>query len=282
MDGGLRSWIEAGRYTPNSSSTATQIEIENFDFEALTDSIAFDYARFALSCYESFSVCRLDNQNHSLFSWPLLKLYYAAFFGCHAIMRSQGYGIIKLEKRQTDYINSILTITTGADPQIKTGMYSFSASTGVLRLSPLSSGKRGVHEEFWFEFVQFLNTYSNEAQARGAPDASQFIAGTQAIDDALAGGWFSAYRNEINYQHKHNVWLPIRRKDDRRNSIEAVAITNSNSILLPGTGKKDVRDFIRIAHFFTMLSIEISEFIAARSTRAAAFGQVWRRVQGLI
>jgi len=98
---------------------------------------------------------------HKLAGWPLLKLYYSAFFAAHAITRSQGSGVVKLEKRQTAHLNSILSLIAPEASGISPGMFVYKTmqSTETGRLSVIMEPARtdgGVHESFWKHFCEFL------------------------------------------------------------------------------------------------------------------------------
>jgi len=288
---GFRSWLLTGAYQPKVSTTSPVVVLEITDTAKLIRHVAFDYERFSLSSMESFAVAYSERVGHNLAGWPLLKLYYSAFFASHAIMRSQGSGVVKIEKSQAQYLNSILSILYPEFTMVSPGMYLYntvtSKDTGLftvrLEATPKDSG--GVHEGFWRHFCNFLQDAAIDAGQKGAANATEFVAGVDEIcgairnDGANSGIWFSSIRNEINYQHKYDVWFPV-----RRNGRALVALDRNKmafpNVLQSGVSRENdpVAVFANLSKYLACLSSELAHFVANRSTQGRSFGQKWRRI----
>lgn len=120
---GFRSWLIRGTYQAEPESIADNIILSNIDNAEILSFMNYDYERFAFSSRESVCLASLESRSSQLVSWPLLKLYYSAFFAAHATMRSIGEGVVKLERDQASKINEIVGIFTGGNPGIKPGMF---------------------------------------------------------------------------------------------------------------------------------------------------------------
>jgi len=123
IDGGFCAWLSKGSYQPSLSSENTKIVLENTDSRRLIEFLSFDFERFSLASCETFYIACAENNSHSLLGWPLLKLYYSAFFAAHAIMRSQGEGVVRFEKIQANLINSVIQTLSGRNLDVKAGTY---------------------------------------------------------------------------------------------------------------------------------------------------------------
>jgi hypothetical protein len=290
LPGGFRGWLQTGAYQVDTASTQKQLSLTVTKEQEFVHYISYDFERFSLSSRESYSISLLEKTVHNLTAWPLLKLYYSAFFAAHAIMRSQGYGIVKIESDQTNYLNSIISITMPQYVPLSPGMYLYEIKTEnssaqlSVSLKPNSAGK-GVHENFWFLFSETLTELAAESIRKSQPEANTYLAGVHELTSAISadsnrrGIWYSAIRNELNYQHKHDAWFPLKKASKSIAALENQGITSSNRHQLNTSKEKDpILAFANLSRYLACLNIELSEFIATRSTVGGAFGQKWRRI----
>jgi hypothetical protein len=291
LEGGIREWLGRGPYSPASSSTNAKVVLENIDPAAFRDYLAFDHGRFALSSYESFRVVSIEASKYELLGWPTLKLYYSAFFAAHAIMRSLGAGVIKLEKKQVDTINEITLVTTGNAIGLVSGMFRYEtvvdpAGSQNLVLQPHSGGA-GVHDSFWRYFSDFLSALASKAKAAKVADADSFLIGTNDLTARLGsfapGGsraWFAEMRNSINYQHDLGVWYPVPDASRRCLTIARLDTISSKLVMLNAdlTGNPYTA-FVDFSRYLACLNCDIAEWLAARSTKTRAFGSQWRHLK---
>lgn len=292
-DGGLRQWLIDGAYVPEVNASTGAVELASITTVDLVPYLSFDFERFALASAESLLIANIEHTGHKLASWPLLKLYYSAFFAAHAVMRSQGAGVIKIERNHVTKINQFLSIMGVSSNNLTPGMYIYrldmsARSSPRMTFSPHGAGG-GVHEAFWKSFCEFLDDRASTAVSTGAVDAQNLVSGSEEIRRAVSGSttnsgsWISAMRNDINYQHKHAVWYPIRRSDGHGALINDLKVKASKNAALgsPVRGNP-VRAFVEVSHYLACLNVDISEFVAARSTKGGAFGQKWRRMRELL
>jgi hypothetical protein len=287
---GIRSWMIHGAYQASRSSNQSEVILENIYTDEIINYISFDYERFAFSSLESFCISSLESKSLQLAGWPLLKMYYSAFFAAHAIMRGLGRGVVKIEKKQSEAIEQILQVMTGSAQGFMPGMYlyrMYSDSTGRVKLSlKPHNEKGGVHESFWKSFVEFLEEVSESAVQNNFPDASTLLSGVAEIspmmkkDPRRGSVWFSSLRNEINYQHKHGVWFPLGKSKALNSEISNMSLSSSSSIRLDISREKSpISAFMSCSRYLSCLNWEIADFIAARSSSPKAFGSKWRNLK---
>ncbi len=251
-EGGFQDWITSGSYRPRSVASPLVIAFEDVAVAAFVPFANFDFERFALAAKESCSIALLEHNKHNLAGWPLLKLYYSSFFGAHAIMRSRGSGVVKLDRAHSFHLNQILQTYDPNSPQLSPGMYYYTTTQGTalaagqvsLTMKPADSGA-GVHESFWKLFCRFLQDEAAKAANQGAADSNLFVAGAIELSEAILNGasgggvWLSAIRNEINYQHKHDAWFPLRKKSKSLEAISGTVYADSATIRLDGSKEKE-------------------------------------------
>lgn len=290
IDEGFRSWVLSGAYQPTAWNSNTVIALEVADAGKLVRHISFDFERFALASMESFSVAYAEWKDYHLAGWPLLKLYYAAFFSAHSIMRSQGSGVVKLERPHTDYLNNIVSLLQLDAPSVCPGMYQYktesSPTTGrlVVLLEPTPQDC-GVHEGFWKLFCKFLMDGATKAVHIRAANANEYLAGADEICGAIRHGssnsgiWFSMVRNEINYQHKYETWFPVRK---RALAIGALKSAQANRLSVLPTRDTKTKDpigaFVNTSKYLACLNTDLADFVAQRSNSGQSFGHKWKRI----
>ncbi len=284
IDGGLREWLVRGSYTASLDETTGAITLGNVAPDNLISYLNYDYQRFAIASWESFYVATLESSHASLAGWPLLKLYYSAFFAAHALLRATGHSIVQVEKRQIDQINNIIAITGGISPGLKAGIFRATVrqvQPGQLNviIAPHSDGS-GVHDGFWKSFTSTLDEFASAAVASGAANATLFVAGVGELSGRTKG-WLSARRNDINYRHNFGVWFPIENAKSLNKRLLSVKRIPSAAINLQSALDPVLPPFISTTQYLACLNAEIADYIAARSSGASAFGARWRRFQAL-
>jgi hypothetical protein len=125
---GIRSWIQDGSFYIDTGSSADKVVLKNISVSEFVSFQGFDFSRFALASLESMATCQSDPKRRRAISWPLLKAYYAGFFGGHAILRSVGQSVVRLESPQSKKLTDIGRLYCG-------DQFSVGAGTFDLRIS---------------------------------------------------------------------------------------------------------------------------------------------------
>jgi hypothetical protein len=294
-DAGFRTWLEQGDYVPDRPTTKGTIVLKRVRLDEIVRFLSFDFERFSLSCRESYFVMGLEKNAHNLTSWPLLKSYYASFFGAHAILRGQGAGVSQLVYKQISRLNEIMQIHHSGVDELASGTYGIridenEAIAGEVNVSlqaiPRSSG---VHEGFWIYFSDYLVSEAEKAVKSGAPDSTQFLIDTNNLFSAIRTGnkksdsWLSNVRNEINYQHGHETWFPTKKSAESVKAMAAGVLPSLTTAHLNTSREKTpMLAFLNTTIYITSLSIAVGDFVAARSSAGGAFGQKWRRMGSIL
>lgn len=287
---GFGAWLVEGTYQLDPIISGQPIELSRVSYDELVPYFSRDFERFSLACKESLLVARAEKDGHNLAGWPLLKLYYAAFFGAHAIMRSQGRGVVFLTAGEADHLTDLNLIVHNSTTPVTRGVYSYeliqsqTGSQPAIRIRS-ESRRAGVHESFWKLFCKFLKDSANNAASRKLPDSSAFVVGASEISNAIFGPahiasvWLSQTRNEINYQHRHKTWFPIRTRDEPIRALSYTDPVDSKAVRIDlSCTKTPIQAFVNTTRYLAFLSSEISSHVAERSTANGSFGQKWRRL----
>jgi hypothetical protein len=294
-EGGFQAWVVSGNYRPNTVGLPATTVFDEVAIAEFVPYANYDFERFSLAAKESSLVTLLEYSRYNLAGWPLLKLYYSSFFGAHAIMRSQGSGLVKLDRQHSQHLTKLLRAYDPSSGEVFPGMFYYVTKQSGLRagqlslvIEPVSSGS-GVHESFWRLFCRFLQDEAEKASKKNAADSNLFVAGAVELAEVIlngphgGGAWLSSMRNEINYQHKHDCWFPLRKKSASLGALDGAIYADSSTIRLDGSKEKEaVWVFTNITKYIVNLSIEVANFVARRSTVGGAFGQKWRRLQEII
>lgn len=279
--GGIHQWFSRGSYNVALDPSTNNILLTNIIPREIFKYLSFDHERFALASWESFSAFRVEAERYKFSAWPLLKIYYSAFFAAHAIMRSVGCAVVNIEHNTIENINYIANANIGKDPKLSSGTYYFqiirdSMGSLVLELSSPAQGS-GVHDKFWKSFDHFLRDCADYAVRQKLPNATDLISGVTELRPYLIG-WLSTRRNEINYQQKYDAWFPAEKGGKILEHLNTVCLSSSKNIRLVFNDQNRIKEFIQATQYLSCLNYELSEFISNRSTKAHTFGSKWRRL----
>jgi len=128
--------------------------------------------------------------------------------------------------------------------------------------------------------ICLLSSLNNEAEwaiQNGLPDNLDFFRFCGEMERSnMANGsvWITKIRNEINYQHKHESWMPLTKKSPS-NSF-------SNCRLDVSKIKEPIKSFFCICCYISELNFQVAARISAKSKTGRTFGQRWMRLLSLI
>lgn len=284
---GMRSWLEKGSYQINNSSVHDCVRLENVHMGELNPFLSWDYERFCFSSLESLMSCKLQRAHPKAIGWPLLKLYYSAFFGAHSILRATGQGVLRLERavaaHLTEYAKFFideLVISSGTY-ESRLEQDAFRSINLVLRRLPDTGG---AHEQFWRRFHAFLSELSEQAAAQNEPGAVRLIGEIAELQKILTangfsnGAWLSAVRNQINYQHQYGVWYPYHRSRDAAVSMEGVG-RESGGIRCDFNPSRDpLCAFSAACQILAAINTDVARALARRPA-ASRFKGLWERLE---
>jgi hypothetical protein len=281
----LHQWIRSNRF-----SSAQLVDscwyLEAYSEAELYSTFTPDFQRFSFSSFETFLLAGLEAEKYSSTGWPLLKLYYSAFFAAHALTRATGNGHVNLNNKAVKAVNDYVSALGGTDV-LKTGSYKVSikeeARRVFLTLEPSNEGN-GVHDSFWRYFCSYLDGLANEAVNDSLPSASSFVRETSALkscinDNTASGVWFSAIRNAINYRHEFDCWLPNDKKSQSRKLTFPSQLGDPDT--MEATLNERQNELIRLIHLSTyMASLNHGIILRVQGNISgnAAFSRKWKRL----
>lgn len=209
-------------------SLQQEIVLDFRDPTGIAAATASDTSRLATAALQSMTNLGYElAEDKNALPWGLIRLYYAAFYSAHAVLRLLGRSICYLESRHTGHLVSLgAAIGTPASFPITAGMYrcAVTQSFTTLSLTKVSaSALGGSHESFWTYFETQLREVENNVLNGPLPRSdSQAVAVKLAefrklIAHGATFGWLSRIRNEVQYRQSHLVWFPcaVDRKDRR-------------------------------------------------------------------
>lgn len=211
-----------------SYSTQQEVLLDFRESSAIASATASDTSRLAAAALQSLTNLsdELSGDKNAL-PWGLIRLYYAAFYSAHAVLRLLGRSFCYLESRHTAHLINLGAVTGNPAPfQITAGMYRCKVTQAftTLSLAKLSaSSMGGSHESFWTYFEAQLreveDSVLNGPLSRGDSQAvvAKLTEFRKLIAHGATFGWLSKIRNEIQYRQSHQVWFPcaIDRQDRR-------------------------------------------------------------------
>jgi len=289
--GGLRSWVQSGSFYIDNSSIEGKIILSNASLNEINEYFMFDYERFALACWESFSISKDEFLAQRLLGWPLIKLYYSAFFGAHSIMRVAGEAVFRIEKDQAERLFDLVSIFVAAPAfPVTAGTYhartiqNADRTLSVVLTKLVDTG--GAHDGFWKIFSNYLDNIAQEAIARKLPDATLVVSKIGEIRNITrayggsGGNWLSVIRNRINYAHDFGVWFPVKGSHPSLEDFKGMTFKGLDLVRLDiNPGREPLKAFTSASQAIASLSFEISEQIAAQSEAATRFGSKWKRLR---
>jgi hypothetical protein len=214
---GVRSWLANGSFRAETGNEQRVVELKDVSLSELVPYLSYDHERFALASLESRLFSKPERGRPRAISWPLLKTYYAAFFGAHALMRAVGQAVTRVDSALAARLSNIAALYSSST-RVEAGTYHFRVSQqddrSVSAFLRKCDDTGGAHDQFWRAFYKFLSELSATLSAADEPDAAYTIGEITEIQLILAsngfssGTWLSSIRNRINYQHELQVWYP--------------------------------------------------------------------------
>lgn len=285
----VREWISDNRYS-SISELDGGIFLEAYHFDELISAISYDFQRFACSSFESMELSRIERQLLPATSWPLLKSYYSGFFGAHAILNSVGLGEIYLNASLVQNLIDVADLTGVRIPQIASGSFTYKVidagpRTGLLVLQGV--GGQGVHDGFWRRLCNHFSELLTSYVESGAPNSAELVREVDKIqnmvrDTSQRGIWLSNTRNEINYQHLYDCWLPNNRNSKSRSlSFEPIYDSSIAWNKLDGAGG-ELERFLQVTRCFSSLSSEMVDYYVSAHGGNSPVARRWSRLKFLL
>jgi hypothetical protein len=202
--------------------TSRKVVLSIHGTDAFVDACVMDSINLSIAAFESASTREVKPQDHRSCAWQFIRYYYAAYFAANALMRISGYGLTNLASLECTAVNEHADLygVGGRDEKSKIFPGAFAVRYNASKTPAVtlrtSTGKGGVHIQFWLAFLDFLNFLETDIKTGTSPlsDRRQAIAELSALRTELknsnnqSGAWLSELRNAVNYRFELGVWFP--------------------------------------------------------------------------
>ena len=238
--------------------------------EFLTRIVAADSCRFVSASFQTLACVTKEIAETNTLPWALIKLYYAAFYAGHALIRLFGESCSHFNQKQLTQINAFAASLGKSSVEI--GLYHcvISASAAELRAQGMTGG---AHELFWEIFGDWIGR-SQERLSRGLgslslTQAQEVLLKLGTLRDIVRGARLSGLRNSVQYRHDFGVWFPTKlRKHDREALSRLASQWNRDPMMInlrvPHIGA--LGEFVIACSFIIALCRTMLNRIAERST----------------
>jgi hypothetical protein len=187
------------------------------DAQPLMYALSCDCSRFTAAAFQSLGAFSQDKCDKFSFPWDLIKLYYAAFYAAHGVMRLAGQTCSYLHDNHAQRLNDIIIATTsGSTAAVTSGLYHGRLTGGGAQIHLTKVGRRigGSHEDLWKIFAGFIQELGR-ATLNGPLTSADAQLVFAKLDEVLrllrskgAYSRLSSIRNELQYRHAYEGWLP--------------------------------------------------------------------------
>lgn len=289
LEGGLKSWITKGSFYIQQNQSG-EIILNDILISEYASGLAYDFKRFALASLESRVGFHANYISSKAIGWPLLRMYYSAFFAAHAIMRETDQAVIRLDSPQAKYLTEIGQTYIDPSFKVESGNYHVRRKQDTSKTLDVWLVKiqdsRGAHDAFWRIFYKFLAELADEVSLKREPKDLLVVAQINEIQRVLSsngfsnGTWLSSVRNEINYQHMYGVWFPYGNNKKIASYIGRLSGFNNINIRLDYDARREpLEAFCSGCSFISALNYEVSELLAPKpSGDIRGFARAWRKL----
>ena len=252
--------------------------------------LVYEYQRFACSGYESFIQSRTVDRASFSPAWQAIKAYYAAFFFAHALLRSQGLVIARIDGPLRKRLQELMG-AFGVDPALLvSGDYEVAHVTLGSGQYELHIERKevsgGAHQLIWKLFGDYLEQLLTSETSRGMPntvelarDITDLTRNFKAMNSE-SYQWLSTVRNLINYQHEYRAWYPSPKNTEARKAFEQFSAVEWSSARLDLDPRNaPIRSFANVAAYVCGIGIEVGDYVANAKKQNGYFGSSWTRLK---
>ncbi|MBA8683111.1 hypothetical protein [Stenotrophomonas tumulicola] len=221
----LKAWVAQGHYKVSAISSGSQdLVFHVVDVLPLIESFGYDHSRFACAAFESARELRADPSFPKATAWAAIRMYYAAFFAAHALLRYSGNACSQIDPEQASLVSKYAGLY-GVTENMGKGFYQ-------INWSPVSNDLvmekvKDSHRDTWRVFDQWLQrAITVLPTVQGLTHSKVEVIETLSAlrenlrsEGANSGNWLSAFRNNVNYRQSYDAWYPYRKSAVRFDRI---------------------------------------------------------------
>jgi hypothetical protein len=258
------------------------ISVDFRDSQTILPSLGSDCCRFATAAFQSIAPVSEEIVGKDTLAWSIVKLYYAAFYAGHSIIRIVGESCSFLERAHTSRLSS-LGFAMGKTPsfRIDRGLYHCKLNAGAtaVKYVKAAGASGGSHEMFWKIFEDRVHALAESILIGNLipQEAQSVFMQFQSFEQILGAGpgrhgALSSVRNDLQYKHLFGVWFPVQlRKRDREKlgRLAAQWQRDPMDIDLQTTNQDVLSKFVIVCAFIVGLCRAMLLRIAEVSTEGA-------------
>lgn len=211
---GMHFWIASKDFIYDGIDCAGLSRLRVYSPKLLLNAVASDCNRLAIASCESFCGITVGNLERNGLAWTIIRLYYATFFAVHALARLFGHSCTNVSPEHAKIIEDLLSLNSPQVTKVKKGTYDFYCTPDGA-YSTFTSIDHS-HVGAWKIFVKIIDnikenieplstTSQNKLSIIETLDVVRYAVGAQGSNMTA---WLSNFRNDVNYQHRHNAWYP--------------------------------------------------------------------------
>ncbi|MEQ7417380.1 hypothetical protein ABQF04_17635 [Xanthomonas campestris pv. campestris] len=220
----FKSWLAQGDYRIEEIEASGDMRLHVTNSKSLVESLGYDHSRFACAAFESVRQILADPDFPRATAWAAIRMYYAAFFAAHSLMRAFGISCSQVDPEQASLVTSYATIY-GIENRFGRGFYSAVWMSGDQSVTIKKLGES--HKDTWKEFSSWLRVAEDRVSelpilSSVKIEIIDFISSLRSGlggSGSAAGNWLSTFRNNVNYRHSYDAWFPYRKSSVRFDQV---------------------------------------------------------------
>jgi hypothetical protein len=254
-------------------------------YQPFLSGFAADINRFGCAAVESVNEIHYKASLSKSHSWKCVKLYYAAYYAAHAMLRMHGISCINFERenlREVEKVADLWTMRNGVS--IDKGYYQCKldpVAQEILCSKIVSNGNKGSHEQLWMVFLrQIQNIISELAKSPATPETQSVLNKLQDLENTLTafgsngGNWLSTVRNKISYKHVDGLWYPYKKAEKYFSKIESIIskwLQFPDDLDLASNDSKPILRFLDACIFIVSLYLNTASDMAILCPKGVSF-----------
>lgn len=202
-----KALLSTQRY--NVSSNHECFEIQPYSLDEMIASHSGECGKFARAVLETLGGISVERHLVRHQAWPAVRLYYAAFYSAHLILRMFGRCCLFLDEVALSKLNEVSQLSNFV---VKQGYYLASSEINILNFSKLKDS----HKDTWSSLHCLFSDLRNSVVEIDAPESDRKDAIIQlgALMRCLEGGesnqsYLSNFRNRVQYRFEKSAWYPF-------------------------------------------------------------------------
>ena len=284
LDTSLNEWLSDGEFQFYVEVNDGARFFVDFADDKLLRAIAADSNRLAMSSYETIISILPDPKLSRSTSWLLIKVYYAAFFAAHSLLR--------MFKKPCFFLEGSLAKKLGATAEIYGMLRTHSIESGTFSSSINFETKQilfrkrnnrgGSHAAVWHELSLLIDELGSDVIARSAPNSRdrQVVLKLDNLKKSLmlsgnGFSWLTDTRNLVNYEFRYGSWYPYKGVSksavDGFYSSARLWQTDPMSLDVKIKSQNDLKGFIRCCCFVIGVMREMLSDVNERCVGGRSF-----------